>query len=92
MTPQQELIVAQALSILYAELKTGGEALQSPQAVRDFLRLHLVREEREVFAVLFLNAAGRVIEYVPMFYGTLNETRVYPREIARAALRLNAAS
>ncbi len=66
--------------------------LSSPAAVRDYLRHHIARRDREVFVVLYLDAQNRVIEVEEMFAGTLTQTTVFPREIARHALRHNAAA
>ena len=52
--------------------------------------LHLAELEHEAFAALFLNAQNRLIEYRELFRGTLTQTSVYPREVVKAALRLNA--
>lgn len=64
--------------------------LNSPIAVRDYLRLTLGSLTHETFAVLFLDAQHRLITYEEMFRGTLTHTSVHPREIARRALQLNA--
>ncbi len=48
--------------------------------------------EREVFAALFLDAKHRLIQYVELFQGTIDSTAVYPREVVKEALRLNAAA
>ncbi|MBP8174880.1 MAG: DNA repair protein RadC [Sphaerotilus sp.] len=64
----------------------------SPQAVRDFLRLELAELGHEVFAVLFLDAQHRLIRFEPMFRGTLTQTSVYPREVLKRALALDAAA
>lgn len=64
----------------------------SPQAVRDYLKLQLSALEHEVFAVLFLNAQHHLIAYEPMFRGTLTQTSVYPREVLKRCLDLNAAA
>jgi len=50
-------VIQQALAILDSHLKTKGDALDSPEMVRALLRLHLEQEQREVFAVLFLQPA-----------------------------------
>lgn len=68
-----------------------GDALGSPGAVRDYLRLHLRGREQEVFLVVFLSAQNRVIASEEMFYGTLTQTSVHPREIVKRALYHNAA-
>jgi DNA repair protein RadC len=69
-----------------------GSALNSPQMVRDFLRIKLTALEHEVFAVLMLDAQHRVIEYQEMFRGTVTQTSVYPREVVKEALARNAAA
>ncbi len=66
------------------------DALSSPQAVRDYLRLTLSRLPHEVFAVVFLTAQHRVIAVEEMFRGSLTQTSVYPREIVKRAIHHNA--
>ena len=68
------------------------DALTSPRAVRDYLRLALGGREQEVFAVLLLDAQHRVIATEELFRGTLTQTSVYPREVVKCALRHNAAA
>jgi len=65
-------------------------AFDSPHAVRDYLQLQLAAREHEVFAVLFLDAQQRLLRFDEMFRGTLTQTSVYPREVVRRALALNA--
>ena len=48
--------------------------------------------EHEVFAALFLDSQHRLIEYVELFRGTIDQASVYPREVVKEALRLNAAA
>jgi len=67
-----------------------GDALGSPHAVRDYLRLTLMGREHEVFMVLFLDAQNRLIESEEMFRGTLTQTSVYPREVVKRSLHFNA--
>ncbi len=69
-----------------------GDALSSPTAVRDYLRLLLHDREHEVFAAVFLDAQHRVLAAEELFRGTLTQTSVYPREIVKSALRHNAAA
>lgn len=69
-----------------------GAVFASPQAVKDYLRTKLACFEHEVFAVLFLDNRHRLIEYVEMFHGTIDGAPVYPREVVKEALRLNAAA
>jgi DNA repair protein RadC len=84
--------VRRAMAILEKHLHQPGAVLTSPGAVRDFLKLRLAGELREVFVVIFLDAQHRVIVVEDMFHGTLTQTSVYPREVMRAALDKNAAA
>lgn len=64
----------------------------SPQVVRDWLRLRLGHLPHEVFAVLLLDARHCLIEAVNLFRGTLTQTSVHPREVVKLALAHNAAA
>ncbi len=66
------------------------DALASPKAVRDWLRLSLGTRPHEVFLALWLDAQNRLIAAEELFRGTLTQTSVYPREVAKSALRHNA--
>jgi len=66
--------------------------LNSPDIVKDYLRLSLGHERVEVFVALWLDAQHRLIEMQTLFRGTLTQTSVYPREVVRAALAKNAAA
>jgi DNA repair protein RadC len=85
-------VIDAALGILGRYLGEPGALFDSPHAVREFLRLHLGAETCEVFAVLYLDSQHRAIAFETPFNGTLTQTSVYPREIARAALQHNAAA
>jgi DNA repair protein RadC len=74
------------------ERLAAPEALSSPDAVKAFLRLRLQHLEREVFMVLFLNAQNALIAAEELFAGTLTQTSVYPREVVKRALFLNASA
>jgi DNA repair protein RadC len=69
-----------------------GDALTSPDAVRDYLRLALAAESVEVFVGLFLDSQHRLIAAEELARGTLAQTSVYPREVVKAALARNAAA
>ena len=68
------------------------DALTSPQAVRDYLRLTLGGREHEVFVGIYLDSQNRLIGVEELFRGTLSQTSVYPREVVKAALAHNAAA
>lgn len=65
-------------------------ALNSPSAVRDLLKLKMSGLPHEVFVVLFMDAQNRLIADEEMFRGTLTQTSVYPREVVKRALYHNA--
>ncbi|YCC51366.1 RadC family protein [Pseudomonas aeruginosa] len=69
-----------------------GTSFTSPAAVKEYLRAKLAGFEHEVFAVLFMDTQHRLIEYAEMFRGTIDGASVYPRELVKEALRLNAAA
>jgi DNA repair protein RadC len=70
----------------------AGDAMNSPGAVRDYLKMHFAGQEFESFVAIFLDAQHRIIAAEDLFRGTLTQTSVYPREIVKAALRNNAAA
>ena len=71
---------------------SSRDALSSPRAVRDYLRLTLAGREQEVFVVVLLDAQHHVIASEELFQGTLTQTSVYPREVVKCALKRNAAA
>ena len=75
-----------------AQQLTQKPLFNTPQAVRDYLQLQLGGLQHEVFAVLFLDSQHRLIALEEMFRGTLTQTSVYPREVVKQALTLNASS
>ena len=79
------------LRLLQEDLERG-DTLSAPDVVREYLRLLFAGEEREVFAILFLDARHRLIAVEKLFFGTLTQTAVYPREVVKMALRWNAAA
>ena len=83
-------VLSQAWGVLADRVKPGV-TLSSPQDVKD-LRLEIGRLEHEVFCVVFLDAQHRIIELRQMFRGTVTQTSVYPREVVKESLALNAAA
>lgn len=57
-----------------------------------FITVQLKPEKVEVFACIFLDPNLSILHFQKIFYGTLTEVTVYPREIARIALEHNADS
>jgi DNA repair protein RadC len=69
-----------------------GATMSSPEAAKDHLRLELGVLEHEVFCVLFLDTQHRIIALKQLFRGTVSQTSVYPREVVKEALSVNAAA
>jgi len=77
---------------LAEELAESAVSLSSPAAVRDYLRLFLGGQEYESFVALWLDGQNRLIAGIELFRGTVTQTSVYPREVVKAGLRLNASA
>lgn len=73
-----------------AQQMQASPVFDSPQRVKDYLGLQLAGRPHEIFAVLFLDAQHRLLRLEEMFQGTLTQTSVYPREVVKRALALNA--
>ncbi len=85
-------VIQKALDILASRIRKAESFLNSPGAVRDFLRIKMTGLEHEVFSIVFLNAQHGVIAVEEMFRGTLSQTTVYPREILKRVMHHNAAA
>lgn len=86
---KREQIIEAALKLLDGEMRVKDN-LSSPSLVKDYLRLRLAGLEHEVFVVVFLDAQHQLLAVKEMFRGTVSETCVYPREVVKEAMRLNA--
>jgi DNA repair protein RadC len=87
----ETLAVARELvSRWLAEELQRGDALAPPESVREYLRLLFAGEQREIFVALFLDTQNRLIAAEKLFFGTLAQTSVYPREVVKRTLQLNA--
>lgn len=85
-------VVEAAKKVIARQFKRYSKVLNKPELVKDFLLLHLAPYEREVFAGLFLDNKYRLIAFEPLFYGSVRDTQINPREIIKRALQLNAAA
>lgn len=75
-----------------AEGLRRDSVLESPQAVRDYLKAQLRHEPHEVFGCLFLDSKHRVLAFEVLFRGTIDSASVYPRQVVKRALSHNAAA
>ncbi|MFQ2919317.1 RadC family protein [Aeromonas allosaccharophila] len=69
-----------------------GEAITDKYLAQKALQAILQSREHEVFAMLFLDNQHRILAYEELFRGTLSSASVYPREVVKRALAINAAT
>ncbi|QHF47696.1 hypothetical protein PspS35_29300 [Pseudomonas sp. S35] len=75
-----------------AERLRSESVLESPLAVRSYLKALLRHEPHEIFGCLFLDSKHRVLGFEALFQGTIDATVVYPRQVVKRALAYNAAA
>ena len=75
-----------------AERVRHDSVLDSPIAVRDYLKALLRHEPHEIFGCLFLDSRHRVLGFEALFQGTIDNATVYPRHVVKRALDYNAAA
>jgi len=83
--------VLAAARIAAESLIADGSQFNAPAQVKKFFQAKLCGLGHECLAVVYLNAQLKVIRYIEHSHGTLSQVSVYPREIVKTALRLNAA-
>jgi DNA repair protein RadC len=84
-------VMEMARRSMTSDMRTQA-VFSSPQLVKDYLQMRLGALPHEVFAVLFLDAQQKLIACEELFRGTLTQTSVYPREVVKRSLELNAAA
>ena len=76
----------------FAESLPSGETIRSPADTTAFLQAHMRHLDHELFCCLFLDNRHRVLRFDELFRGTIDGTSVYPREVVKEALAVNAAA
>ena len=76
----------------FEETLPRGEAIRSPADTETFLLARLRDRPHEVFCCLYLDNRHRVLKFEELFRGTIDGTSVYPRELVKQALDINAAA
>ena len=69
-----------------------GTSIRSPADTQSFLHAKLRHLPHEMFCCLYLDNRHRVLRFDPLFRGTIDGTSVYPREVVKEALAVNAAA
>ncbi len=76
----------------YSESLPTGVSIRSPADTEAFLKARMRHLEHELFCCLFLDNRHRVLSFDELFRGTIDGTSVYPREVVKEALAVNAAA
>ena len=76
----------------FASSLRPGAAICSPADTEAFLQARLQHLGHELFCCLYLYNRHRVLRFDEMFRGTIDGTSVYPREVVKEALAVNAAA
>lgn len=84
-------ILAMAQKLLQHKYRRGRQ-ISSPQTAGEFLPYKLGHLEQETFWVMFLDNGHHILAFEKLFVGTINQASVYPREVVKRALQLNAAA
>lgn len=69
-----------------------GQAIRCPTDTADFLHARIRHLGHELFCCLYLDNRHRVLRFDELFRGTIDGTSVYPREVVKEALAVNAAA
>ena len=69
-----------------------GESIRSPADTETFLKARMQHLDHELFCCLYLDNRHRVLRFDELFRGTIDGTSVYPREVVKEALSVNAAA
>jgi DNA repair protein RadC len=86
-----KIVQAAAQRLARAEI-VGRPVLSNWDALMAYLNAIMAREKIEQFRILFLDNKNRLIADEAQARGTVNHTPVYPREVVRRALELQAAA
>ncbi len=76
----------------FSESLPCGEAIRSPADTESFLKARMQHLDHELFCCLYLDNRHRVLRFDELFRGTIDGTSVYPREVVKEALSVNAAA
>ncbi len=76
----------------FAQALPAGTRIASPRDTEAFLMASIGHLGHELFCCLYLDNRHRVLRFDELFRGTIDGTSVYPREIVKEALAVNAAA
>ncbi len=88
---KEDQLINEAIAILDSRIKTKNY-LSSPSDVKKFLRLKFQEYKHEIFGMICLDNRHNVLDFSILFHGTINGAAVYPREVVKHCLKLNASA
>ncbi len=89
----QELKIVEAAAVRLAQARVmNREAISSWDALIGYCRAAMAYRETEQFRILFLDRKNVIIADEAQQKGTVDHVPVYPREVVRRALELNASA
>jgi DNA repair protein RadC len=83
-------VLAAAAKYMIADVH--GSYVNDPQMAKRAIKQCIGTRESEVFCCLWLNSRHRIIAFEEIFYGTIDQSAVWPREVVKTALARNAAA
>jgi len=92
LTAEQIDTIDSAISILNGLYKKQDLLATSPERVKQFCQLQAANLEHEIFGMLLLDNQHWLIDSVILFRGTIDGASVYPREVVKEVLSVNAAA
>jgi DNA repair protein RadC len=83
---ETQTILSAADALISMKFRVGIHVMNNPEAVRQYLRLHLAARDYEVFGLLHLSTRHRLLAAEELFRGTIDGANVYPREVVKSVL------
>ncbi|HDC4501865.1 DNA repair protein RadC [Enterobacter asburiae] len=90
LTATEKQLINQAMKLLEERLFQREGWITDPGQVPDYMRLKLAGEPNELFSILLLDRANKIIGYETLFTGFVSQASVYSRVIVQRALTRNA--
>jgi len=78
-----DIVIESARQLIGARFTNTSPILPRNETLHDFLLTRLGARDHEVFAVILLDVADRLIEYVELFRGDIAGAPAYPREVLK---------
>lgn len=91
-TPMTEHQILEKASEIIATKFLDSDPFTAAKTTKEYLTFKLANYDKEVFAVMLLNTQHQLIEYRELFFGTVDSASIYPRDVVKAVLEVNASA